>query len=305
MTGTIPTELGLTSRLEHIWLHDNEFIGTVPSEIADVDVLNNLLWLTLQGNQLTGGMDAFCTQDEIVWAIQADCGVDENYTLPFVDGNETLPVIDCPCCVKCCDGNALAGPGVISENHPTCHVNHMGACEVEKADFEVEGAILYVEGAGTVCDCVSADNPDDPEDVILSCIDADCESCNLDRSICAKNVEFSYDNFDDTLVQSYGSVTFQYTKGLNDTVRLIQMKPSLTDQGEICEVFINGQKCNSCQRRACPSNFVAWEVNCENIPGGGRVDVCDQDPDDSGPLTVFALQDETLLNGCPPRFEKI
>ena len=295
-TSTIPTELGLTSRLEHLWLHDNQFTGRVPTELANVANLPDLNHLTVQGNKLMGDMNAFCSQGEIVWAIESDCGVSNNDTSPFMD---------CPCCVKCCDGHA-AIPGVISENDPTCRINHLGACEVEKATIEVEGGVEFIEGAGTVCDCVSANNPDDPEDVVISCVDTECISCNRDRSVCAKNIGFTRDNFNETLVTKASTVTFQYVVGLNnETVSLRQWKRGLDDQVENCEVTVNDQKCNGCSWRACPSGFRGFEVNCENIPGVGRSDVCDQDPQDKGLLTVFALQDPALLNGCPPRFGKI
>jgi Leucine rich repeat len=58
LNGTIPTELGLLSSslfqtLSSLWLHQNELVGTVPSELS---ALTELTSLRLSDNALTGSI---------------------------------------------------------------------------------------------------------------------------------------------------------------------------------------------------------------------------------------------------------
>ena len=275
-TSTIPSELGLTTRLAHLWLHENELTGTIPSELATLPVLE---WLTLQKNNLTDSMEDFCTDEEYLqWTIEADCGGE-------------FPLVECPCCVGCCDA-------ISSE----CIVNKKASCDVERGYFELEGGSYFVPEANATCECAVSEN--DPQDVAILCSD-NCRSCNKDGSVCAENVDYSFKAFNNSALWKESTATFQYVVGRNDTVTLKTNKTSLEDQQLRCEVLVNDQVCNSCIWRICLNGVGAFEVNCENVEGAGRVDVCDQAREDKGPLAVFALQDSALLDGCPPRMVQI
>ena len=50
LTSTIPSELGLLSKLQHLVLDSNQFMGTIQTELG---LLSNLEYLGLGGNQLT------------------------------------------------------------------------------------------------------------------------------------------------------------------------------------------------------------------------------------------------------------
>jgi hypothetical protein len=58
LSRTIPTELGLLSRLSILWLFNNSLTGTIPTELA---LLTNLQELFLESNLLNGTVpDAVC-----------------------------------------------------------------------------------------------------------------------------------------------------------------------------------------------------------------------------------------------------
>jgi hypothetical protein len=71
LSGTIPTELGLLSRMSALWLFNNSLTGTIPTELAlltDLDELllySNLLGGTVPEevcaliNTPTGGLELF------------------------------------------------------------------------------------------------------------------------------------------------------------------------------------------------------------------------------------------------------
>lgn len=276
LSSTIPSEFGLTTRLQQLWFNNNQLTGTVPSELSEL--FATLEWLTVQGNNLTGTMDAFCEVPTSVWTIEADCGGDD-------------PEIDCPCCITCCDD--------ISGN---CTIDGVQACEVSKGYFAAPGGRHFVDGAGATCECSINEN----NEAVLSCTDTECQSCNRDGSVCSVNSDYSFTFYPESVFWRQAVYSFQYVEGLNDTVtfRTWSESEELASFNS-CEVFVNGQKCNSCLWRTCLNVDGAWEVNCENVAGAGRVDVCDQEPEDTGPLTVFALQDISLLQGCPPRLIKL
>ena len=53
MTGTIPSELGLLSKLGRLWINNNNFTGPIPTELG---MLNNLEELHLADNMLTSSV---------------------------------------------------------------------------------------------------------------------------------------------------------------------------------------------------------------------------------------------------------
>jgi len=61
--GTIPSELGELQNVKSLFLNDNELIGTIPSELGSLENLNENF--TIGGNSVTGDMSFFCPQDYI------------------------------------------------------------------------------------------------------------------------------------------------------------------------------------------------------------------------------------------------
>ena len=51
VTGTLPTELGMLTQVEHLWLHENSLSGTIPTELG---LMTSLKGLTLDNNLLSG-----------------------------------------------------------------------------------------------------------------------------------------------------------------------------------------------------------------------------------------------------------
>jgi Leucine rich repeat len=268
--GTIPSQMGSLTGLEGLWLSDNQLTGTVPVEFASLKATG----IKLFANNLTGSLDMFCNKTFLVTKVEADCGGVE-------------PAVECSCCTSCCE--PLTG---------NCTVITETVCLVEKSYFEDENGPNYYESGGTVCECTTGSDSNNGF-ATLSCTDTQCQSCNLDGTVCSVNDRYEFD-YDENGNPSVIHSTFQYVVGRNDTVTLEwTLKPDLIYQ---CEVTVNGQLCNACFHSLCHDSFSGIRVDCENVEGAGGVDVCDPMPEDiNGPLAVFAFQDSVFLQGCPPR----
>ena len=289
LSGTIPSELGLLDQLTNLIVYDNELTGTVPWELS---LMTNLKGLRLSQNMLTGDMDPFCDRNDLFTQIDADCGVimDEN-------GKDNEPEVDCPCCATCC--NDASGE---------CVANLQGVCAIHLNNHEHEDGRLYFENSGTICNCESeGDDVDDKKNnngninrnFTLSCADTQCETCNKEGTVCAINQDYQYEYNGDDGSEAYYKATFQYTVGRDDVVIFEEFKN--VEQFE-CVVSVNGQRCRNCLRQYCDRNgYHAYKVDCENVPGAGNVDACDEILEDDGALAIIALQDFVFLDGCPPR----
>jgi len=87
LTGTIPSELGMLTKLTDLRLHSNNLFGTVPVILSNISSLGKV---ELMRNDLTGDMEAFCTNGiEYIW-LSADC-YDVGITAR----------IECSCCDRC------------------------------------------------------------------------------------------------------------------------------------------------------------------------------------------------------------
>ena len=206
----------------------------------------------------------FCNQSDLVVDIHADCLGE-------------VPEVHCPCCSACYD-----------DATGDFDLNLFQVCSMLAIEDSNE------VDRGVHCDC-SGDGQ------MLSC-DESCQSCNTDRTICTVN---SYDQaFDDTGVWLSTKSTFQYVKGLNATVTF-EYSPSEVGSGLSCSVSVDGEACDGCSYNFCTNNeFVTIQVSCDNVQGLGNYFSCTPgiEDEDFGPLTVFALQDPFLLDGCPPVF---
>jgi hypothetical protein len=269
ITGTIPSEMGLLTRLSDLLLENNRLSGTVPFEFSSLSPS----YITLYSNNITGSLDILCNQTAIFTSVEADCG--------GVD-----PQVECSCCVSCCDSS-------------TCVVNNTNTCFAEKSRYDRPKGHEYVESAGTVCECISSDI----DAAYFSCMDTQCQSCNLDGTVCSINMQYQrsiqYD--EDSPYDLKFQATYQYVVGRNDTVTL-ETTLLLSDVSLTCEVAVNGQFCNSCFLTKCADEFWGFNVECTNVEGAGYIDLCDEKrSDDDGPLAVFAFQDPVFSQGCPPR----
>jgi hypothetical protein len=113
-TGILPSTFGLMTKGAYFRLENNNFEGTLPSEwsgivdLDSLDVSNNpnlsgtvpasyismeaLTSCSLSGTQISGGLEeTFCTSQQLA-SLTAECG-------------GATPMIDCPCCTICCDGD--------------------------------------------------------------------------------------------------------------------------------------------------------------------------------------------------------
>jgi Leucine-rich repeat (LRR) protein len=72
LTSTIPSEIGLLTRLRALGFESNQLTSTIPSEIG---LLTELLYLHFEGNQLKGKIpSSLCSLTSLVPDIYIDCG---------------------------------------------------------------------------------------------------------------------------------------------------------------------------------------------------------------------------------------
>ena len=269
ISGSIPSELGQLDRLDALWLNNNKLSGVVPLELSQL----SSVYMTLNFNELSGDLYGFCDRLDSLSPIAADCA----------DGpGDDDAALDCPCCFKCCHGEP-----------DFCATNFTVGCQLQAANYQEEGGVSYSSVADTTCDCIGSG-----VNTTLSCRD-NCETCNLDRTVCSTNDNFII-QVNENSVNSYYKTTFQYVVGRNDTVTYEKwVNP---DYSSRCEVRVNGEPCNSCSKHRCADGFGTVRVSCDNVEGAGNVNVCDEVSYDDGPLLLFALQDPLVRDGCPPRF---
>jgi len=114
--GNIPTTIGNLVLLERWFVEENNFSGEVPSEIgnlaslaiwfasdmalsgslpSEVSRMTSLETLYIDGNDITDGMNNFCTENFTLNTFQADCL--EN-SFPFEEAQ-----VECSCCSSCCN----------------------------------------------------------------------------------------------------------------------------------------------------------------------------------------------------------
>jgi hypothetical protein len=223
-SGTIPSQMGLLTGLGVLFLSDNELSGTVQVELASL----SLLHLQLFANNVTGSLGMFCNDAAIFTMIVSDCG--------GVD-----PAVECSCCTSCCDSSS-----------GNCTFHGEAACLVEKSLFDNENGTKYYESAGTVCECTT-DSESKNGTVTLSCIDTQCQSCNLNGTVCSMSEHYHYSYYNTGDRSGFNS-TFQYVVGRNDTVRIEYT--THPDYPQLCEVIVNGQLCNSAFMSTVTTNFL-------------------------------------------------
>ena len=227
--------------------------------------------LRLSNNRFApNALEPLCThfdESNFLFAVSADCY-----------GND--PKVDCPCCASCYDeamGEVVWKPDI--------------GCKLYAKSFEV------LEDRSMDCTCLDGG-------YTLSCTEG-CMACDHNRSICVQRRNFT-EVYDSVGAKMYTESTFRYAEGRNDEV-LVHYNWNADASDNVCRVFLNGgQECESCTIVRCMNNFQAVSVICDNVDGVGNYNPCNEfDADgtvDNGPLSLFALQDPFLRDGCAPWF---
>jgi Leucine-rich repeat (LRR) protein len=97
LSGTLASDLGHLTKLEHLILNRNWLDGTIPSSVSTLPYLKTVM---LDNNKLVGEL-LTCQASSVI----ADCG-DPQEGCPNCISN-TMEV-NCPCCTRCCyDGDEL------------------------------------------------------------------------------------------------------------------------------------------------------------------------------------------------------
>ena len=201
----------------------------------------------------------------------------------FADCGGDIPAVDCPCCAHCCE-----------QSTGECELEQEMQCEVANYHITQENGMHYDESRGTICSCVG-----EGDNVQQQCTDTSCLTCNKEETVCAKNTNYGITV---GLGGYWGGVhnTLEYVIGRNDTVTFSTDYSMESDPS--CKVEVNGQECASCILLLCSDGFGGYSIRCDNIPGAGNFDSCNDSHED-GVLTVFAAHDPTLRSGCHPFFE--
>jgi len=84
--GTLPSEVGNLQALETLWLHNNDFHGNLPSEFGRLRRLRNV---QVHGNLLTGEVP------------KAVCDLVEMGLLPAYNLTIDCSLVECSCCETC------------------------------------------------------------------------------------------------------------------------------------------------------------------------------------------------------------
>ena len=216
--------------------------------------------------------DSFCSQSDLDVYITADCLGDP-------------PEVNCPCCASCKHD---------STNQTVVNVSQ--ACEIY-ANRLYNNDDENAERGDVSCECIPEGSNNNTR---VSCVET-CKTCSRDNNETAKvcAINSGYGRIYDALGGRESSFsTFQYVEGRNDTVRF-----ELSQSG-LCNVFVNDRQCKSCNAGECASDgFMTWTIDCDNVDGVGKFTPCStgqREGEDYGALTIFALSDPYLRDGCAP-----
>ena len=300
LSGTIPAELAELSRIKLLNLHHNQLEGSIPIELATATSSGPKIDVTF--NNLVADMGEWCSEVTVnspVTRISADCG-----------GDIEALITNCSCCIQCCDSRS---------DEPSCVNNTQAVCSWSESIYTDPNGPYYHEGANTNCECdeVVSDGEDETGSLSLSCIEnvdqtMKCESCNKDGTSCFITKDFEH-TLTPTGETSLYKATFEYTVGsAKDVILEFEWRIRNLDEGQDnrCQVSLNGDDCINCIYMLCVDNrFRGYVVDCSNIAyldadgnskNAGTIDICDENPEDTGPLSLFALQDPFLVgDGCP------
>jgi hypothetical protein len=157
------------------------------------------------------------------------------------------------------------------------------ACE-EDAERNEE----LLEDIGLACECKDHD-----DGVVLVCMD-ECAYCNDDQSVCgvqSAQALYEHDTGDRVAI---GGV-FDYVVGRKDTLAVENLEcVEENDQivsCESCNVYVNGEQCNSCEIMDCPDGSQAELMDCENIEEGASFNFCEEVTIEDGAFQALSTND--------------
>lgn len=266
MTGTIPTSLQDLDRLTSIDLSSNRLGGTIPKELA---ALQDLVAMDLSSNELTGsvpstlgGIPTLEILDLSATAVSSGlessfCAMESLITSITADCGGDPADVECSCCATCCN-----------DLDDSCVPSVDRICEINADRFELQ------PNKDAVCNCTETGAE-------LSCTDTACVSCNSDESICAQSSDYGY-----TFDQVTGEIvdfenTIQYVTGRDESL----LYRNNIQAGGQCEVFVNGEACELCQKSTCNDGRTGFYIQCSNLEDGYVYDFCTDT--DKGYLIAF------------------
>ena len=135
---------------------------------------------------------------------------------------------------------------------------------------------------------------DTPSGVVAVCID-DCLYCNDENTTCTiRSTQALFEETGD--ITAIGGV-FEYVSGGLDEIVAIEDSDCTVDEDNNplfcneCEVFVDGERCNSCNIIECGDGRLAEDIDCENIEVGASVNQCDEEIIDEGVFQVFSANE--------------
>ena len=163
------------------------------------------------------------------------------------------------------------------------------SCLEDAEDFEER-----LEDVGGQCMCRET-----RDGIVLICMD-ECAYCNEEQTICGiQSAQILYD--DDTGEGIALGGVFHYAKGLRDTLAVENLE-CVEENGFItfcdeCNVYVNGERCNSCELEDCGDGTFAENMDCENIEHGASFNFCEDVEIDDHSVFV-ALDSDQILEEC-------
>jgi hypothetical protein len=187
-------------------------------------------------------------------SFEIDCAnIDTNSTFSLCDDDSPTTIIGGPMQVLAADGFDI------------CIRNPLEACNA---------FIQYNYDKASDCECAESESG-----AFLSCTDPECAlTCKSDYSVCW-NVSSGY-VFDVDGQQISALETAAFNVGRTEVLVLESIGY------KACNLAVNGESCNSCERITCPGNYSGTAFDCENIETGASFDDCDYVESGSGLLEL-------------------
>jgi hypothetical protein len=132
---------------------------------------------------------------------------------------------------------------------------------------------------------------DTPSGVVAVCID-DCLYCNDENTTCA--IRSAQALFEDTgNITAIGGVYEYVSGGLDEIVAINDSNCTVDGDNnpiscEECEVYVDGELCNSCTIVDCDDGSRAEDIDCENIEVGASFNQCEDQMIDEGIFQAFS-----------------
>jgi uncharacterized membrane protein YgcG len=151
-----------------------------------------------------------------------------------------------------------------------------------------------LENIGVECECRRR-----RDGVVLICVD-ECAYCNEDETVCGLQSAQAFYEHDTGERSAIGGV-FEYVTGLKDSIAVENLgcveENDTIVSCDSCNVYVNGEECNSCELIVCEDGTRAESINCENIESDAKFDFCESVQIDEG---VFQALSTGGFEECLP-----